>query len=81
MQCRPRCGVCCIYISISSPIPGMPDGKDAGVKCLHLTKDLKCAIFGDPSRPKVCDGFKADVLFCGNSAEEAQKTAKWLMEQ
>jgi hypothetical protein len=59
----------------------MPEGKPAGVRCLHLTEDLRCAIFTDPSRPLVCDGFKADILFCGNSKEEAQKVAEWLMQK
>ena len=57
----------------------MPSGKLAGVRCVQLMDDLKCAIFHDPSRPAVCDGFKADPLFCGNTAEEAKKTADWLM--
>ena len=26
MECRPGCGACCVAISISSPIPGMPGG-------------------------------------------------------
>lgn len=26
-ECRPGCGACCIAPSISSPIPGMPEGK------------------------------------------------------
>lgn len=30
-ECRPGCGACCIAPSISSPIPGMPEGKAAGV--------------------------------------------------
>ncbi len=81
MECRSGCGVCCIYISISSPIPGMLSGKPAGVRCVHLTDDLTCAIFNAPDRPEVCSGFKADPLFCGNTAEEAKKTADWLMEK
>lgn len=79
MECRPGCGVCCIYISISSPIPGMPSGKPAGVRCIQLLDDFTCGIFNDPSRPDVCSGFKPDIEFCGNSAEEAKKTAEWLM--
>ena len=59
----------------------MPSGKSAGVRCVQLTDDLKCAIFDDPLRPAVCAGFKPDVLFCGNSAEEARKTAEWLMDK
>jgi len=80
MDCREGCGVCCIHISISSPIPGMENGKPAGVRCIHLTDDLKCSIFNHPSRPDVCEGFKADKLFCGNTVEEAKNVAKWLME-
>ncbi len=71
MQCRIGCGACCIAPSISSPIPGMPDGKPAGVRCIHLTEDYKCALFGHPDRPKVCQEFQADPEICGHSREEA----------
>lgn len=27
LPCRPDCGACCTAPSITSPIPGMPDGK------------------------------------------------------
>lgn len=73
MECRTECGACCIVPSISSPIPGMPDGKPAGVKCIHLTDDMKCAIFESPDRPKVCEMFKPESEFCGYSREEAMK--------
>lgn len=79
MNCRKECGVCCIDISISSDIPGMPGGKPAGVRCIHLTEDLRCNIFDHADRPLVCSGFKPDILFCGNKREDAQKTAEWLM--
>ena len=36
MDCRPGCAACCIAPSISSPIPGMPHGKPAGVRCIQL---------------------------------------------
>ena len=36
MDCRPGCAACCIAPSISSPIPGMPHGKPAGVRCAQL---------------------------------------------
>ncbi|MCF5019628.1 YkgJ family cysteine cluster protein, partial [Pseudomonas lactis] len=29
MKCREGCGACCIAPSISSPLPGMPQGKPA----------------------------------------------------
>lgn len=71
MECRVGCGACCIAPSISSPIPGMPNGKPAGVRCIHLTDDFKCAIFFSPERPKVCADFKADEEVCGSTREQA----------
>ena len=71
MECRPDYGACCIAISMSSSIPGMPGGKPAGVRCIHLLGDYRCALFGDPSRPKVCSDYKAEDIFCGSNREEA----------
>ncbi|MBL6751084.1 MAG: YkgJ family cysteine cluster protein [Nevskia sp.] len=65
MDCRSGCGACCIAPSISSPIPGMPGGKPAGVRCVQLTGALRCALFGDPRRPKVCASLQANVEMCG----------------
>lgn len=78
MECRAGCGACCIAPSISSPLPGMPNGKAAGVRCLHLTDDFLCAIFGHPERPSVCSGFAAEPDVCGNSRDEAIKLIGWL---
>ena len=66
MQCRSGCGACCIAPSISSPIPGMPQGKPAGVRCVQLLDDLSCGIFNDPRRPKVCAGLQAMREMCGS---------------
>lgn len=71
MKCREKCGACCIAPSISSPIPGMPDGKPAGVPCIHLSEDYSCLIFKHADRPVVCDQFKAEPGICGTSREEA----------
>lgn len=73
MKCRPNCGACCIAPSISSPIPGMPGGKPAGVRCIHLTDDYRCAIFTHPDRPQVCADFQAEKLVCGKDRQEALK--------
>lgn len=70
-QCREHCGACCIVPSISSSIPGMPGGKPRGVRCIHLLDDMKCNIFESPLRPKVCNGFQAELLVCGNNRTEA----------
>ena len=78
MECRKNCGACCIVPSISSEIPGMPGGKPAGVRCIHLTEDYQCAIYESDKRPRVCDDFKADPEVCGNSREEALKILTYL---
>ena len=71
MQCRSGCGACCIAPSISSPIPGMPDGKPAGVRCVQLTEDFRCAIFGEPERPEVCRRLRPSLSMCGANRDEA----------
>ncbi len=71
MECRSGCGACCIAASISTPLPGMPEGKPAGVRCIHLTDDYRCDIFGSPDRPKVCSDFQPEPEFCGNNRDEA----------
>lgn len=65
MDCRPACAACCIAPSISSPIPGMPQGKPAGVPCIQLTPDLRCALFGRPERPAVCASLRPTETMCG----------------
>jgi uncharacterized protein len=71
--CRPGCGACCIAPSISSPIPGMPGGKPANVRCVQLTADLRCVLFGLPGRPAVCTSLKPSIGMCGGSAGEAMR--------
>lgn len=71
MDCRPGCGACCIAPSISSPLPGLPQGKPAGLPCPQLTTDLRCAIFGRPERPTCCAGLQPSAEMCGESREYA----------
>ena len=78
MKCRPNCGACCIGPSISTPIPGMPEGKPAGVRCIHLTADYRCAIYDSPDRPEICRNFKPDPSVCGKNREEALAIFSWL---
>ena len=77
MKCREGCGACCIAPSISSPIPGMPNGKAAGERCLQLSAENLCLIFGSSQRPAVCSAFEADGEVCGSSGEEAIKLLGW----
>lgn len=71
MECRAGCGACCIAPSISSPIPGMPNGKPANTRCVQLDTQNLCKIFGKPERPAVCSAFTAQAYVCGESREEA----------
>jgi Fe-S-cluster containining protein len=71
MDCRPDCGACCTAPSISSAIPGMPNGKPAGVRCIQLMPDQRCAIFGRPERPACCGGLQPSAEMCGESRGEA----------
>lgn len=71
MDCRAGCGACCIAPSITSPIPGMPQGKPSGTRCVQLTEDMRCAIFGRPERPAFCIGLRPTAEMCGRTKEEA----------
>ncbi|RCS31595.1 YkgJ family cysteine cluster protein [Rhodanobacter denitrificans] len=69
--CRSGCGACCIAPSISSPIPGMPHGKPAGVRCVQLAADYRCALFGHPERPEVCRRLRPEPAMCGGHRDHA----------
>jgi uncharacterized protein len=71
MECRLGCGACCIAPSISSPIPGMPHGKPAGIPCVQLLPDFRCALFGRDDRPAVCVGLRPCESMCGADRFEA----------
>lgn len=75
MDCRPACAACCIAPSISSPIPGMPHGKPAGVRCIQLDEQDRCKIFGRPERPAVCGSLQPSEDMCGDHREQA---IRWL---
>jgi hypothetical protein len=49
----------------------MPNGKPAGVRCVNLSENNECMIFGQLERPRVCGGFTAERMFCGDTDEEA----------
>ncbi len=72
LNCRSGCAACCTAPSISSPIPGMPSGKPAGVPCIQLDEQLRCKIFGQPERPAVCGQLQASVEMCGPLDDQGQ---------
>ncbi|MEJ2045078.1 MAG: YkgJ family cysteine cluster protein [Reinekea sp.] len=71
MQCREKCAACCIAPAINTPFYGMPQGKPAGVACIHLDRQMRCQLFNDSRRPPVCSQFQAEPDFCGESREQA----------
>ena len=73
MNCRPGCAACCIAPSISSPIPGMPQGKPAGVRCIQLDAQDRCMLFGDPRRPAVCGSLQPTIEMCGADRAQAMR--------
>jgi len=49
----------------------MPGGKPAGVRCVQLTDDNLCRLFGLPERPPVCIALRPSSEMCGETREEA----------
>lgn len=71
MDCRKGCGACCIAPSISSPVPGMPNGKPAGVPCIQLDEFRQCRLYGLPQRPVVCSSLCPEPSMCRSTPAEA----------
>jgi hypothetical protein len=49
----------------------MEGGKPAGARCVQLSDDNRCGIFGSDRRPAVCSSLRPSNEMCGNSANEA----------
>lgn len=49
----------------------MPHGKPAGIPCVQLMPDLRCAIFGRPERPAFCVSLRPSNEMCGATREDA----------
>lgn len=49
----------------------MPHGKPAGARCVQLSDDNRCRLFGLPERPAVCVQLRPSVEMCGQTTEEA----------
>ena len=79
MDCRPGCAACCIAPSISSPIPGMPQGKPAGVPCVQLDAQRRCRLFGQPGRPAVCASLRPALAMCGAVDDGGAHARRYLL--
>lgn len=71
IDCRAGCGACCIAPSITTPFRGMPHGKRAGERCVHLDDANLCRLFGQPDRPAFCVGLRPTRSMCGATTGEA----------
>lgn len=80
-ECRSACGACCIEPSITTCFYGMPDGKPAGVSCVHLDAQYMCKIFGKPERPSFCSTLPPSLEMCGINREEAMTLLASLEQQ
>lgn len=49
----------------------MPQGKPAGVRCVQLSADNRCLIFGQPERPTVCGRLRPEPAMCGETSAQA----------
>ena len=49
----------------------MPAGKPAGVRCIQLSEDNQCMLYGMSERPPVCASFPVMAEHCGSDRNEA----------
>lgn len=49
----------------------MPNGKTAGVRCVQLTDDNLCKLYGMPERPGVCARLVPSREMCGETTQDA----------
>ena len=49
----------------------MPHGKPAGIPCVQLLPDYRCALFGRPERPAVCVSLRPTDEMCGGNRDHA----------
>ena len=51
----------------------MPHGKPAGIPCVQLLPDDRCALFGKPERPAVCGSLQPHETMCGANRGQAMR--------
>lgn len=49
----------------------MPQGKLANTRCVQLSENNLCHIFGSPLRPKVCASLKPEAEMCATNRDDA----------
>lgn len=59
----------------------MPHGKPAGIPCVQLLPDYRCAIFGKPERPAFCASLRPTESMCRTTRDEALDYLRTLESQ
>jgi len=59
----------------------MPDGKPAGVRCVHLNQNNACELFGLKERPQFCIELMPEEKMCGSDRAQAMNYIAILEEQ
>jgi len=49
----------------------MPNGKSAGTRCVQLTADGRCKLYGQATRPEICVRLTPSLEMCGQTDEHA----------
>lgn len=52
-------------------MPGLPQGKPAGMPCPHLDEHMACRLFSLSERPAVCGSLQPSPEMCGPHREHA----------
>jgi hypothetical protein len=58
----------------------MPEGKPAGVRCVHLSPENICTIHDQDNYPAVCRNLTPDLEICGTNFREAMELLRDLEE-
>ena len=45
----------------------MPDGKKGGLRCVQLTDEGLCHLYGQPDRPAICNRLTPSLEMCGTT--------------
>ena len=54
-------------------MPGLPQGKPAGLPCPHPAEALRSRLFGLPERPAVCRSLSPNAEMCGETRTQAMQ--------
>ena len=69
MQCRIDCGACCIApLHIQTQFTACLRGNPQMIRCVQLSNDNLCNIFGSELRQKVCGNLQPSLRYVFNGS-------------